>query len=143
MNVQFAIQKEGDGRETIYVLEVNPRASRTVPFVSEAASRSPSTQRWRTAGIGFDRQGIEGEWCPRNFSVKESVFPFAKFPGVDPLLGPEMRSTGEVMGVGQTFGEALFKSQLGASAGLPERHGVHERQGLRQAESHRRRPDAP
>ena len=121
MNVQFAIQKEGDGRETIYVLEVNPRASRTVPFVSKATGQPLAKYAaLAMAGIGFDRQGIAGEVVPPYFSVKESVFPFAKFPGVDPLLGPEMRSTGEVMGVGQTFGEALFKSQLGASAGLPE-----------------------
>jgi len=121
MNVQFAIQKESDGRETIYVLEVNPRASRTVPFVSKATGQPLAKYAaLAMAGIGFDRQGIAGEVVPPYFSVKESVFPFAKFPGVDPLLGPEMRSTGEVMGVGQTFGEALFKSQLGASAGLPE-----------------------
>jgi carbamoyl-phosphate synthase large subunit len=125
MNVQFAIQKEGDGRETIYVLEVNPRASRTVPFVSKATGQPLAKYAaLAMAGIGFDRQGIEGEVVPPYFSVKESVFPFAKFPGVDPLLGPEMRSTGEVMGVGQTFGEALFKSQLGASAGLPEKGTV-------------------
>ncbi len=125
MNVQFAIQKEGDGRETIYVLEVNPRASRTVPFVSKATGEPLAKYAaLAMAGIGFDRQGIEGEVVPPYYSVKESVFPFAKFPGVDPLLGPEMRSTGEVMGVGQTFGEALFKSQLGASAGLPEKGTV-------------------
>jgi carbamoyl-phosphate synthase large subunit len=125
MNVQFAIQKEGDGRETIYVLEVNPRASRTVPFVSKATGQPLAKYAaLAMAGIGFDRQGVAGEVVPPYFSVKESVFPFAKFPGVDPLLGPEMRSTGEVMGVGQTFGEALFKSQLGASAGLPEKGAV-------------------
>jgi carbamoyl-phosphate synthase large subunit len=125
MNVQFAIQKEGDGRETIYVLEVNPRASRTVPFVSKATGLPLAKYAaLAMAGIGFDRQGIAGEVVPPYFSVKESVFPFAKFPGVDPLLGPEMRSTGEVMGVGATFGEALFKSQLGAGAGLPEKGAV-------------------
>jgi carbamoyl-phosphate synthase large subunit len=125
MNVQFAIQKEGDGRETIYVLEVNPRASRTVPFVSKATGEPLAKYAaLAMAGIGFDQQAIAGEVVPPYFSVKESVFPFAKFPGVDPLLGPEMRSTGEVMGVGQTFGEALFKSQLGAGAGLPEKGAV-------------------
>jgi carbamoyl-phosphate synthase large subunit len=125
MNVQFAIQQEDDGREAIYVLEVNPRASRTVPFVSKATGQPLAKYAaLAMAGIGFDRQGIAGEVVPPYFSVKEAVFPFAKFPGVDPLLGPEMRSTGEVMGVGATFGEALFKSQLGASAGLPERGTV-------------------
>ena len=125
MNVQFAIQKESDGRETIYVLEVNPRASRTVPFVSKATGLPLAKYAaLAMAGIGFERQGIAGEVVPPYFSVKEAVFPFAKFPGVDPLLGPEMRSTGEVMGVGATFGEALFKSQLGAGAGLPEKGAV-------------------
>jgi carbamoyl-phosphate synthase large subunit len=125
MNVQFAIQKESDGRETIYVLEVNPRASRTVPFVSKATGMPLAKYAaLAMAGVGFDKQGIGGEVVPPYFSVKEAVFPFAKFPGVDPLLGPEMRSTGEVMGVGQTFGEALFKSQLGAGAGLPGKGAV-------------------
>jgi carbamoyl-phosphate synthase large subunit len=75
-------------------------------------------------GIGFDKQGVAGEVVPPYYSIKEAVFPFAKFQGVDPLLGPEMRSTGEVMGVGETFGEALFKSQLGAGATLPEKGTV-------------------
>src|SRR5512147_2248918 len=125
MNVQFAIQTAADGAETIYVLEVNPRASRTVPFVSKATGMPLAKYAaLAMAGIDFERQGVAHEIVPPYFSVKEAVFPFAKFPGVDPLLGPEMRSTGEVMGVGQTFGEALFKSQLGAGAGLPEKGAV-------------------
>jgi carbamoyl-phosphate synthase large subunit len=124
MNVQFAIQS-ANGVGTIYVLEVNPRASRTVPFVSKATGMPLAKYAaLAMAGIGFDEQGIAGEVVPPYYSVKESVFPFAKFPGVDPLLGPEMRSTGEVMGVGATFGEALFKSQLGAGAGLPGQGAV-------------------
>jgi carbamoyl-phosphate synthase large subunit len=119
MNVQFAIQTH-DGQAAIYVLEVNPRASRTVPFVSKATGLPlAKIAALAMVGIGFDAQGVGGEVVPPYFSVKEAVFPFAKFPGVDPLLGPEMRSTGEVMGVGETFGEALFKSQLGAGAQLP------------------------
>jgi carbamoyl-phosphate synthase large subunit len=125
MNVQFAIQAAADGSWTIYVLEVNPRASRTVPFVSKATGMPLAKYAaLAMAGIDFERQGVAREIVPPYFSVKEAVFPFAKFPGVDPLLGPEMRSTGEVMGVGQTFGEALFKSQLGAGAGLPEKGAV-------------------
>jgi len=125
MNVQFAIQASGDGKGTIYVLEVNPRASRTVPFVSKATGMPlAKIAALAMVGIDFDRQGIAGEVVPPYFSIKEAVFPFAKFQGVDPLLGPEMRSTGEVMGVGETFGEALFKSQLGAGATLPEKGTV-------------------
>jgi carbamoyl-phosphate synthase large subunit len=127
MNVQFAIKQDA-GASTIYVLEVNPRASRTVPFVSKATSVPLAKVAARCmVGAGFKAQGLTIgaiEIVPPYFSVKEAVFPFAKFPGVDPLLGPEMRSTGEVMGVGQTFGEALFKSQLGAGAGLPEKGAV-------------------
>jgi carbamoyl-phosphate synthase large subunit len=120
MNVQFAIQTH-DGKGAIFVLEVNPRASRTVPFVSKATG-IPLAKVAALAMVGrtLRQQGVASEVVPPYFSVKESVFPFAKFPGVDPLLGPEMRSTGEVMGVGRTFGEALFKSQLAASASLPE-----------------------
>ncbi len=115
MNVQFAIQ---DG--TVYVLEVNPRASRTVPFVSKATGEPLAKIAARCmVGRSIAAQGAKVEVVPPYFSVKEAVFPFAKFPGVDPLLGPEMRSTGEVMGVGRNFGEALSKSQLGASARLP------------------------
>jgi carbamoyl-phosphate synthase large subunit len=115
MNVQFAVQ---DG--LVYVLEVNPRASRTVPFVSKATGEPLAKIAARCmVGRTLAEQGVKVEVVPPYFSVKEAVFPFAKFPGVDTLLGPEMRSTGEVMGVGRTFGEALFKSQLGAGAGLP------------------------
>jgi carbamoyl-phosphate synthase large subunit len=124
MNVQFAIQTH-EGQNTIYVLEVNPRASRTVPFVSKATGL-PLAKVAALAMVGksLDQQGVTEEVLPPYYSVKEAVFPFAKFPGVDPLLGPEMRSTGEVMGVGMTFGEALFKSQLAAGATLPERGTV-------------------
>ena len=115
MNVQFAIQ---DG--TVYVLEVNPRASRTVPFVSKATGEPLAKIAARCmVGRPLAQQRAKVEVVPPYFSVKEAVFPFAKFPGVDPLLGPEMRSTGEVMGVGRSFGEALFKSQLGAGGALP------------------------
>ncbi len=120
MNVQFAIQTH-DGDSTVYVLEVNPRASRTVPFVSKATGKQlAKIAALAMVGISLEEQGETREVVPPYYSIKESVFPFAKFPGVDPLLGPEMRSTGEVMGVGETFGEALFKSQLGAGSTLPE-----------------------
>ena len=119
MNVQFAIQQI-EGKDVVYVLEVNPRASRTVPFVSKATGLQLAKIAARCmAGKSLDEQGIGDEVKPSYFSVKEAVFPFNKFPGVDPILGPEMRSTGEVMGVGRTFGEALFKSQLAASTLLP------------------------
>ncbi len=124
MNVQFAIQGEGD-EAVVYVLEVNPRASRTVPFVSKAtgqplakiAARCMAGQRLKDQRGHDGRQ--PGEVVPPYFSIKEAVFPFNKFPGVDPILGPEMRSTGEVMGAGETFGEAMLKSQLGAGSRLP------------------------
>ena len=120
MNVQFAIQNV-DGDDVIYVLEVNPRASRTVPFVSKATGLQLAKIAARCmVGQTLAKQGIMREVIPPYFSVKEAVFPFNKFPGIDPILGPEMRSTGEVMGVGKTFGEALFKSQLGASIKLPK-----------------------
>ncbi len=120
MNVQFAIQTR-DGESAVYVLEVNPRASRTVPFVSKATGKPlAKIAALVMVGITLEQQGETREVVPPYYSIKESVFPFAKFPGVDPLLGPEMRSTGEVMGVGETFGEALFKSQLGAGSTLPE-----------------------
>jgi carbamoyl-phosphate synthase large subunit len=123
MNVQFAIQGEG-ADAVVYVLEVNPRASRTVPFVSKATSQPLAKIAARCmAGQKLaeqrTRHGVRGEVVPPFFSVKEAVFPFNKFPGVDPILGPEMRSTGEVMGVGRTFGEAMLKSQLGAGSRLP------------------------
>ena len=124
MNVQFAIKIE-DGKEVVYVLEVNPRASRTVPYVSKATGRPLAKIAARAmAGKTLDAQGVAlgtmHEIVPPYFSVKEAVFPFTKFPGVDPLLGPEMKSTGEVMGVGRTFGEAFIKSQLAAGVKLPQ-----------------------
>ena len=116
MNVQFAIQ-EG----VVYVLEVNPRASRTVPFVSKATGRPLAKIAARCmVGRRLRAQGVTGEIVPPYFSVKEAVFPFIKFPGVDTILGPEMKSTGEVMGVGESFGEAFVKSQLAAGVKLPE-----------------------
>lgn len=115
MNVQFAIK----GND-IYVLEVNPRASRTVPFVSKATSRPlAKVAALCMAGKSLAEQGIETEIIPPYYSVKEAVFPFVKFPGVDTLLGPEMKSTGEVMGVGKTFGEAYNKAQQGTGANIP------------------------
>jgi carbamoyl-phosphate synthase large subunit len=115
MNIQFAIQGE-----EIYMLEVNPRASRTVPFVSKAIGVPLAKVAARCmAGVSLKEQGITEEVVPDYYSVKESVFPFVKFPGVDPLLGPEMKSTGEVMGVGRSFGEAFGKAQLGAGVELP------------------------
>ncbi len=120
MNVQFAI-KEVDGQDVIYVLEVNPRASRTVPFVSKATGVQLAKVAARCmAGQTLAAQGVTKEITPPYFSVKEAVFPFVKFPGVDTILGPEMKSTGEVMGVGKTFGEAFVKSQMGAGVHLPE-----------------------
>lgn len=116
MNTQFAIQGE-----TVYVLEVNPRASRTVPFVSKATGRPLAKIAARCmAGRSLKQQGILNEVIPEYFAVKEAVFPFNKFPGIDPVLGPEMKSTGEVMGVGNTFGEAFAKSQIAAGVALPE-----------------------
>ncbi|HEX6412885.1 MAG TPA: carbamoyl-phosphate synthase large subunit [Burkholderiales bacterium] len=115
MNVQYAIQGG-----TVYVLEVNPRASRTVPFVSKATGQPLAMIGARCmAGKTLAEQGAV-EVTPQYFSVKEAVFPFARFPGVDTMLGPEMKSTGEVMGVGETFGEAFVKSQLAAGVKLPE-----------------------
>jgi len=123
MNVQFAIQEveeNGAKKDVIFVLEVNPRASRTVPFVSKATGIQLAKVAARCmAGQSLDQQGIGAEVTPPYFSVKEAVFPFVKFPGVDTILGPEMKSTGEVMGVGKTFGEAFVKSQLGAGTKLP------------------------
>ena len=119
MNVQFAIQNI-DGKDVIYVLEVNPRASRTVPFVSKATGIQLAKVAARCmVGQLLASQGITKEVTPPYFSVKEAVFPFVKFPGVDTILGPEMKSTGEVMGVGKTFGEAFVKSQIGAGTKLP------------------------
>ena len=133
MNVQFAIQGDVTGGLdacTVYVLEVNPRASRTVPYVSKATGQSLAKIAARCmAGQKLaDQKGLNGE-APREivppyFSVKEAVFPFNKFPGVDPILSPEMRSTGEVMGTGKTFAEAMLKSQLGAGSRLPRSGNV-------------------
>ncbi len=116
MNVQFAIQ--GD---VVFVLEVNPRASRTVPYVSKATGLPlAKISALCMAGKSLQEQGVGKEVVPHYFSVKEAVFPFAKFPGVDTILGPEMKSTGEVMGVGKTFGEAFVKAQLAAGIRLPK-----------------------
>ena len=115
MNVQLAVQDDD-----IFVLEVNPRASRTVPFVSKCIGVSLAKVAARCmAGIPLADQGFTEEIVPRHISVKESVFPFPKFPGVDPILGPEMKSTGEVMGVGDTFAEAFAKASLAAGDRLP------------------------
>jgi carbamoyl-phosphate synthase large subunit len=133
MNVQFAIQGDvtkGLSENMVYVLEVNPRASRTVPFVSKATSQPLAKIAARCmAGVKLKDQKAAGgkppvEIQPPYFSVKEAVFPFNKFPGVDPILSPEMRSTGEVMGAGRTFGEAMLKSQLGAGSRLPRQGNV-------------------
>ncbi len=133
MNVQFAIQGSvaGNGENAVvYVLEVNPRASRTVPYVSKATGQQLAKIAARCmAGQKLaDQTSRNGEppreVIPPYFSIKEAVFPFNKFPGVDPILGPEMRSTGEVMGVGKTFGEAMLKSQLGAGSRLPSKGTV-------------------
>jgi carbamoyl-phosphate synthase large subunit len=133
MNVQFAIQGDvAKGLEhcTIYVLEVNPRASRTVPYVSKATGQQLAKIAARCmAGQKLadqrDRKGrVPAEVVPPYYSVKEAVFPFNKFPGVDPILSPEMRSTGEVMGAAKTFGEAMLKSQIGAGSRLPRSGNV-------------------
>ena len=116
MNVQFAIQ-----HDIVYVLEVNPRASRTVPFVSKATGLPLAMIAARCmAGQSLASQGVSREIIPHYFSVKEAVFPFNKFPGIDTILGPEMKSTGEVMGVGRTFEEAFVKSQMAANVKLPD-----------------------
>jgi len=115
MNAQFAVQ-EG----IIYVIEVNPRGSRTVPFVSKATSIPLAKVAARCmAGRSLKEQGVTKEIIPDYFSVKEAVFPFVKFPGIDPILGPEMKSTGEVMGVGRSFAEAYAKAQIGAGEKFP------------------------
>jgi carbamoyl-phosphate synthase large subunit len=120
MNVQFAIQEDANGHSTVFVLEVNPRASRTVPFVSKATGIAlAKVAAVAMVGVTLAEQGVTEEVVPPYYSVKEAVFPFVKFPGVDTILGPEMKSTGEVMGVGYSFGEAFVKSQLGAGIRLP------------------------
>ena len=122
MNVQLALQgTDADGGGDIYVLEVNPRASRTVPFVSKCIGVSLAKVAARCmAGQSLAEQGFTEEIAPKAVCVKESVFPFPKFPGVDPILGPEMKSTGEVMGVGDSFAEAFAKASLGAGVRLPQ-----------------------
>jgi carbamoyl-phosphate synthase large subunit len=120
MNVQFAIQHGPEG-DVVYVLEVNPRASRTVPFVSKATGLPLAKIAARCmSGRSLADQGVTREIVPPYYSVKEAVFPFIKFPGADTILGPEMKSTGEVMGVGETFAEAFVKSQLGSGERLPK-----------------------
>ncbi|MGI9292162.1 MAG: carbamoyl-phosphate synthase large subunit, partial [Gammaproteobacteria bacterium] len=117
MNTQFAVQNG-----VIYILEVNPRASRTIPFVSKAIGQPLAKIAANAmAGISLAEQNFTKEIVPNYYSVKESVFPFAKFPGADPILGPEMKSTGEVMGTGRSFGEAYAKAQLASGVVLPER----------------------
>jgi len=119
MNVQYAIKRDGEDW-VVYVLEVNPRASRTVPYVSKATGLPLAKIAARCmAGMPLAVQGVQARPVPGYFSVKEAVFPFTKFPGVDTILGPEMKSTGEVMGVGWSFGEAFVKSQLAAGVKLP------------------------
>ncbi|MCK4586288.1 MAG: carbamoyl-phosphate synthase large subunit, partial [Gammaproteobacteria bacterium] len=115
MNAQFAVQAG-----TVFVIEVNPRGSRTVPFVSKATSIPLAKVAARCmAGKSLKEQGVEHEIIPNYFSVKEAVFPFNKFPGIDPILGPEMKSTGEVMGVGRRFADAYAKAELGAGVTFP------------------------
>jgi carbamoyl-phosphate synthase large subunit len=119
MNTQFAIQNN-----VVYLLEVNPRASRTIPFVSKATGVPLAKIAAKVmVGESLANQGFVNQRIPEYFSVKEAVFPFVKFPGADPILGPEMKSTGEVMGVGRSFGEAYAKAQLASGVVLP-RQGV-------------------
>src|SRR3989338_8209334 len=127
MNVQFAVKKQGSGvrgqgseKYEIYVLEVNPRASRTVPFVSKAIGRPLAKIAAKVMlGKTLKELGLTEEVAPKHISVKESVFPFIKFPGVDTILGPEMKSTGEVMGIDKDFGRAFAKAKIAAGAKLP------------------------
>ena len=119
MNVQYAVKRE-DGRADVYVLEVNPRASRTVPFVSKATGVPLAKAATKVmVGVSLAEQGFHREPVPSHVSVKEAVFPFVKFAGVDIVLGPEMKSTGEVMGISEQFSIAFAKSQLAAGAMLP------------------------
>jgi carbamoyl-phosphate synthase large subunit len=137
MNVQFAIKKEDDGQQHVYVLEVNPRASRTVPFVAKATGVPVANIATKVmVGKKLKELGIESEPIPRSISVKEAVFPFRKFAGVDIVLGPEMRSTGEVMGISDDFAIAFTKSQIAAGTVLPTEGNVflsiasRQRQGI-------------
>ena len=129
MNVQYAIHDD-----TVYVLEANPRASRTVPFVSKAIGKPLAKIAARTmVGRTLSDQGVTEEIVPKHISVKEAVLPFIKFPGADSLLGPEMKSTGEVMGIGDCFGVAFYKAQLGAGVWIARRGcGFHQRRRSRQ-----------
>ncbi len=120
MNTQFAVQINAEGDEDVFILEVNPRASRTVPFVSKATGLALAKIAARCmVGQSLPEQGITREVVPDYYSVKEAIFPFAKFQNVDPILGPEMRSTGEVMGVGRSFGAAFARAQEAASIRVP------------------------
>ena len=120
MNVQFAVKKDEQDLPQVYVLEVNPRASRTVPFVAKATGVPVAKLAAKVmAGMTLDELGVETEPIPASVSIKESVFPFRKFAGVDIVLGPEMRSTGEVMGISDRFSVAFAKSQLAAGVFLP------------------------
>src|SRR5437870_7802937 len=120
MNVQFAVKRE-EGKSVVYVLEVNPRASRTVPFVSKATGVPLArVAALVMAGQKLKEFGLPEELTVDRFYIKSPVFPFRKFPGVDPVLSPEMHSTGEVMGVGESFGEAYAKAMASAGIGLPE-----------------------
>ncbi|WP_395681053.1 carbamoyl-phosphate synthase large subunit [Dokdonella sp.] len=121
MNTQFAIQSDGNGGDTIYILEVNPRASRTVPFVAKATGVALAKIAARCmVGQSLAAQGATREVVPDYYSVKEAIFPFLKFQNVDPILGPEMRSTGEVMGVGRNFGAAFARAHEAAGIAAPQ-----------------------
>jgi carbamoyl-phosphate synthase large subunit len=125
INLQFAIQRQADGQDLVFIIEANPRASRTVPFVAKATGVPlAKIASQLMAGCTLAQLGLTSEPVPPLQTVKEAVLPFKRFPGADTLLGPEMRSTGEVMGVGKTFGEALFKSQLAAGIKLPKSGNV-------------------
>lgn len=131
MNAQFAIQEN-----EVYILEVNPRASRTIPFVAKAIGIPLAKIAARCmVGVSLKEQGYDQEIIPSYFAVKQPVFPFAKFPGVDPILGPEMRSTGEVMGIGSCFSSAFAKAQLGADVKIPKQGTAFL--SVRDADKHR------
>ncbi len=124
MNIQYAVKQEG-GKPTLYILEVNPRASRTVPFVAKATGVPVAKYATRVmTGATLKELGLDREPIPRHVAIKESVFPFRKFAGVDIVLGPEMRSTGEVMGVSDRFSVAFAKSQIAAGSVLPKSGNV-------------------
>src|SRR6185436_13567737 len=120
MNVQFAVKDD-----VVYVLEVNPRASRTAPFVSKAIGVPlPKLAAKIMAGMTLQELGFTREIIPKHFSVKEAVFPFIRFPGIDIMLGPEMKSTGEVMGIDRNLGLAYAKAQMAAQPALPQKGNV-------------------